>query len=109
MKKEYIIIQKPNRPPIHPGSVLKEDILPALDLTITEAAKQLHVTRQTLHRIMAEETSITPEMALRLAKFCGNTPSLWLRMQQEYDLWFAKARLKDELESIPSHATTFHP
>ncbi len=42
-------------------------------------------------------------MAVRLGKFCGNGPGLWLRMQQSYDLWFAQQRLHDELEKIPAH------
>ena len=69
---------------------------------MSEAARQLGVTRQTLHRIMAGTHGVTPEMAVRLGKFCGNGPGLWLRMQQAYDLWRAEQRLKDEVERIPT-------
>jgi addiction module HigA family antidote len=79
------------------------DILPALGVSVTEAARRLGVTRQTLHRIMAEDASISPEMALRLGRFCGNGPGLWLRMQQAYDLWYTERRLKNELARIPVH------
>ena len=89
--------------PTHPGAILREDILPALGLSVSEAARQLGVTRQTLHRIMAERVSITPEMALRLGRFCGNGPVLWLRMQQACDLWHAEQELSAELEEIPVH------
>src|SRR5579885_2897397 len=95
------------RPPTPPGAILRADVLPALGLSVSEAARQLGVTRQTLHRIMAEKVSITPEMAVRLGRFCGNGPGLWLRMQQAYDLWHAERVLADRLERIPVHRTTF--
>lgn len=89
------------RPPIHPGELLREEVLPALGLSVSEAARQLRVTRQTLHRILSERSGISPEMAVRLGRFCGNGASLWLRMQQAHDLWNAEERLRDELEQIP--------
>ena len=94
------------RRPTHPGAILREDVLPALGLSISEAARQLGVTRQTLHRIMAEKVSITPEMAARLGRFCGNGPRLWLRMQQARDLWNAERELRAELKRIPIHRTS---
>jgi addiction module HigA family antidote len=69
---------------------LREDVLPALNLSVSEAARQLRVTRQTLHRILAETSDVSPEMAVRLGKLCGNGPGLWLRMQQALDLWHAE-------------------
>ena len=92
------------RPPTHPGEILREDVLPALDLSVSEAARQLRITRQTLHRVLSGKAGISPEMAVRLGKFCGNGPGLWLRMQQSYDLWHAERRLGDELEKIPAHS-----
>ncbi len=106
MVREYLITQRPARRPTHPGVILRDDVLPALRLSVSEAARQLRVTRQTLHRIMAGETSITPEMAVRLGKFCGNGPGLWLRMQQNYDIWHAERKLQDELRHIPAHNVT---
>jgi addiction module HigA family antidote len=94
------------RRPTHPGAILREDVLPALGLSVSEAARQLGVTRQTLHRIMAQKVSITPAMAARLGRFCGNGPGLWLRMQQAYDLWGAERELRSELEQIPVHRTS---
>jgi len=91
------------RPPTHPGAILREDVLPALALSVSEAARQLGVTRQTLHRIIAEKSSITPAMAARLGRFCANGPGLWLRMQQAYDLWHAERALGDALKKIPVH------
>jgi addiction module HigA family antidote len=92
--------RRPIRAPTHPGAILREDVLPALKLTITEAAKRLRVTRQQLHRILAEESGISPEMALRLGKFCGNGPHLWMGMQGAFDLWQARRKIGRELERI---------
>jgi antitoxin HigA-1 len=94
------------RRPTHPGAILREDVLPALGLSISETARQLGVTRQTLHRILAEKVSVTPEMAARLGRFCGNGSGLWLRMQQACDLWRAERELRSELAQIPVHRTS---
>ena len=91
------------RCPTHPGEILREDVLPSLKLTVTDAAKELGVTRQTLHRVMTGEMAITPAMALRLGRWCGNGPGLWLRMQVAYDLWHAERAIADKLSKIPSH------
>ncbi len=104
MAKEYPVTERPEREPTYPGEMLRDDVLPALKLSVTEAARQLRIARQTLHRILAGEAAITPEMAVRLGRFCGNGPELWLRMQQNYDLWHAERRLRSEVEKIPAHA-----
>jgi addiction module HigA family antidote len=71
-------------------------------MTVMDAARHLRVSRQTLHRILAEKAGVTPEMALRLGKFCGNGPGIWLRMQEAYDLWHAERALRDEIAAIPT-------
>lgn len=88
-------------PPTHPGEILREDVLPHLQLSVSEAARQLRISRQTLHRILAGTAAITPAMAVRLGRFCGNGPGLWLRMQQAHDLWHAERQLHREIEKIP--------
>lgn len=103
MAEELPVTKRPRRPPVHPGELLREDVLPALGLSISEAARQLRVSRQTLHRLMAGQHGVTPEMAVRLGRFCGNGPGLWLRMQQSYDLWHAERALGDEVKKIPRH------
>jgi addiction module HigA family antidote len=102
--REYPVKGEPRRPPTHPGEVLRADVLPALGLNVSAAARQLRVTRQTLHRILAGTMAVSPEMAVRLGKFCGNGPGLWLSMQAAYDLWHAERRMKAELAAIPTHA-----
>ncbi|MDL2353012.1 MAG: HigA family addiction module antitoxin [Pseudomonadota bacterium] len=91
------------RCPTHPGELLRDDVLPALRLPVAEAARQLGISRQTLYKIIAGASPVTPEMAVRLGKWCGNGPGLWLRMQQAYDLWHAERSLVAVLERIPSH------
>ena len=80
--------------PPHPGETLREDILPALGLTVTEAAKQLGVTRATLSRVINEKAAISPEMALRLEGWLGvdngGRADLWIGQQAAYDLWQAR-------------------
>ena len=76
----------PMKNPPHPGRSIKSDCLEPLGLTITEGAHVLGVARSTLSRVINEQASITPEMAIRLSKAFGSTPETWLKMQQAYDL-----------------------
>ena len=96
-------LRHPDLAPSHPGALLREVTMPAFKMPVSTLAKQLGVTRQTLPRILAEKARITPEMALRIGKFCGNGPNLWLRMQEDYDLWHAERTLRDEIARIPTH------
>lgn len=98
--REYSVKRPLKRPPIHPGEILRQDVLTALGLSVSEAARRLGVSRQQLHRIIACTHPITTEMALRIGKFAGNGPGLWMRMQQTYDLWYAEQRMKSELSEI---------
>lgn len=96
-----IEVRRPlKRAPVHPGEILREDVIESLGLSVSEAARRLGVSRQQLHRILACTHPITTEMALRIGKFAGNGPGLWLRMQQAYDLWYAENRMADELSRI---------
>jgi addiction module HigA family antidote len=98
--EEYTVQRPLRRPPIHPGEVVREDVLPALGLSVSEAERRLGVARQQLHRILACTHPITTEMALRIGRLAGNGPGLWLRMQQAHDLWHTEQRLKEELAQI---------
>ncbi len=98
--REYIIKRPLKRPPTHPGVILREDVLNHLGLSVSEAAKRLGISRQQLHRVLACTHPITIDMALRIGKFAGNGPGLWLRMQQAYDLWHAEHRMADDLSKI---------
>ena len=99
MSKVYLA-ERPKRAPTHPGELLREVVLPALKMSVTDAADHLLVSRQQLHSILAEKAGISPEMALRLGKFCGNGPDLWISMQQAYDLWQASKKVGKEVGRI---------
>ena len=86
----------------HPGELLREDVLPALGRTKTEIAKLLGISRQTLYDILDEKQPVTPGMALRLGKLCGNGPDLWINMQRAYDLRIAEKKLAKEIGKIPT-------
>jgi addiction module HigA family antidote len=82
--------------------LLREEVLPALRLTVKAAAENLGVSRQTLHAILAERSAVTPEMAVRLGKLCGDGPGIWLRMQMAHDLWQARRDLAETVKQIPT-------
>ena len=78
--------------PTHPGLIIRDDVLPELQISVNEAAEQLGVSRVTLSRVINGRSAITAEMALRVGKWVGNGPDIWLRMQSQYDLWQAKKK-----------------
>ncbi|MCK8604273.1 HigA family addiction module antitoxin [Desulfoferrobacter suflitae] len=71
--------------PAHPGQLVKA-CLEDLGLSVAEAAKGIGISRQQLHNVIAERSSVTPEMAVRFEKAFGGTADTWLRMQMNYDL-----------------------
>ena len=77
------------RKPRHPGGLIKRQYLEPLNITITDFADILNVSRKTVSEIVNEQASVTPNMALRLATALQTTPELWLNLQQKYDLWCA--------------------
>lgn len=79
--------------PAHPGEVLKELYLEPLQLTVTDAAKALGVTRNALSELVNGHSGVSTPMALRLGKAFGTTPELWLNMQQNYDLLVARNKI----------------
>jgi addiction module HigA family antidote len=87
--------------PIHPGEILREDVLPALARPKAEIARLLGISRQTLYDILNEKQPVTAAMALRLGKLCGDGPDIWLNMQKRYDLQIAERELGDALDAIP--------
>jgi len=97
---EYEVMQRPKRKPTHPGEILKEDVLPAMHETVTSFAKRVGMSRQSIHAILAEKRSITPEVALRIGAVVGNGGRVWLAMQMEHDLWKAEQAMHDELTAI---------
>jgi len=73
-------------PPVHPGEIIREDILPEAGLSVTAVAKALGVSRQMVHDILAERRPLSAVMCLKVARLFGSTPEFWIRLQAEYDL-----------------------
>ena len=80
------------RKPTHPGEVLREDVIKPLGLTVTDAAKCLGITRKTLSALINCRASMSPEMAVRIAKATKTSPESWLYMQAKLDLWLAEQK-----------------
>ena len=81
--------------PPHPGRAIRYDCLEPLDLTVTDGAKVLGVSRPTLSSVINGRAGISPEMAIRLEKAFGGTADAWLRMQAAHDLAQARQREKN--------------
>jgi antitoxin HigA-1 len=97
---EYIARRNPNLCPIHPGAILREDMLPATGKTKVEIARLLGISRQHLHDIMNEKKPISPEVAVRVGKLFGGGAGIWVRMQAEYDTWHAERNV--DVSKIPT-------
>lgn len=84
--------------PPHPGETLREDVLPALGLTVTQAAQELGINRVTLSRILHGKAGISVDLALRLETWLdGPSAESWLKRQMVYDLWQAEQRAKTKI------------
>jgi addiction module HigA family antidote len=82
------------RNPPHPGGIVRRQCLDPLDLSVTEAAKGLGVTRQALSDLVNGKAGISIDMAIRLSKAFGSSPETWLGMQMAYDLWQARGQVR---------------
>jgi addiction module HigA family antidote len=78
--------RKNGLPPVHPGGIINEDILPSVGLSVTAAAKAMGVSRQMLHGILAGRKPPSATMCLKFARLVGGSPEVWLRLQAAYDL-----------------------
>src|SRR5229473_3343994 len=78
--------KKNGLPPVHPGEIIREDILPEAGLSVTAVAKALGVSRQMVHDILAERRPLSAVMCLKVSRLFGGTPEFWMRLQAEYDL-----------------------
>ncbi len=86
--------------PTHPGEMLREDFLPDYELTISNFARALGVSRQSANELLREARAVSPEMALRLSRLFGNSPEFWLNAQRAVDLWKAAKNIKGKIHRI---------
>ncbi|HUH66114.1 MAG TPA: HigA family addiction module antitoxin [Syntrophales bacterium] len=75
------------RPPAHPGAILRVHYLEPLEISVTELARKLKLSRKTVSKVLNERGGVTTDVALRLARAFDTTPELWLNLQRNYDLW----------------------
>jgi addiction module HigA family antidote len=80
---------------IHPGEILREEVIYANELTVTDAAKMLGISRQSLNKIIHEKSDITPEMSFRIAKVFGGTADIWANLQTKYNLHLAAEKTRE--------------
>ena len=83
-------MRRTEREPTHPGKIIREDYLKPLAITISKFASVLGVSRKTLSKILNGRGTITPDMALRLARAFNTTADFWLNLQKNHDLWQAE-------------------
>ena len=88
-----------HKPP-HPGEVLRELYMGPMGLTVAKMATVLRLSRKALSQLVNGHTRITPETALRLSMALDNTPESWLNLQQQYDLWQVRKKLKVKIPSL---------
>lgn len=90
-----------NRAPSHPGEILRHEFLEPLGLSQTELAERIHVPFQRVNELVNGKRGVTPGTAIRLARFFGTTPDLWMNLQAKHDLWETQeGRRWEEIESI---------
>jgi addiction module HigA family antidote len=89
-----------NLPAIHPGEILREEYLLPLNMSAGALARRLQVPRTRIERIVAEESGVTTDTALRLARFFRTTPDFWMNMQVGYELAVARAEKADVIAAI---------
>ncbi|PHS70116.1 MAG: addiction module antidote protein, HigA family [Cycloclasticus sp.] len=91
--------------PPHPGEFIQATYMEPFGLSCRYLASQLNVAASTLNRVLKTQSGVSPEMALRLSKALGRSPESWLSMQDAYDLWQAKKRIKlDDVQRVHINA-----
>ena len=88
------------RRPTHPGEMLREDFLPDAGLSVAALADAIGVSRQTVNELLRERRALSPEMALRLSRFFGNSAEFWLDAQRAVDIWDAQQAIGAEVARI---------
>lgn len=90
------------RKPTHPGTVFLEDVMKPLNLSVTEAARRLGVSRKTLSEFVNGKSSLSPEMALRISIATNTSAESWMNMQLKLTLWQAEQNIPSDVILFPS-------
>jgi len=89
---------------IHPGEILREEFMIPMNITAYKLAKETHIQATRVSQIIHEKRSVTPDTALRLSKFFGNSAEFWMGLQTEYDLRNKKSEIENDLNIIPHYS-----
>jgi antitoxin HigA-1 len=100
MAKLYPAKRNADIPPLHPGELLRDEVIPATGKTKTEIAALLGISRQQLYDILDEKRPVSPNVAVRLGKLFGNGAQLWASLQSRYDTWHAEREI--DVSGIPT-------
>lgn len=92
------------RKPVHPGEVLKQDFILPLGISQSQLAKEIGTTFRTINEIVNHRRNISPEMAIRLARYFGTSEELWLNLQNQHDLYNIKEKKRDALQYIKPYS-----
>lgn len=88
------------RKPTHPGEMLREEYMPDYGLSVSELARRVGVSRQSINELIHEHRNLSTEMAVRLARLFNDSAESWLNLQRNYDLWTVENNLRDDLDTI---------
>ena len=91
-----------SRKPTHPGTVFLEDVMKPLNLSVTETARMLGVSRKALSEFVNEKASLSPEMAIRISKATNTSVESWMNMQQKLTLWNARQHEPNNVIPFPT-------
>ena len=97
MTDEMILIA---RRPTHPGEMLREEFMPDFGLSVAQRAQRIGVSRQSVNELVHERRSLSPDIALRLARLFGQSPQFWLNLQRNVDLWDSFNSNHEDIEAI---------
>ncbi|MGZ8846475.1 MAG: HigA family addiction module antitoxin [Pyrinomonadaceae bacterium] len=92
-----------HRPPTHPGEMLREEFLSPMEIDERGLSESIHVPCQYIKEIIADQKSITPSIALRLAKYFGMSPDFWMNLQLRWDLYQTQQAESEDLDAIRPH------
>ena len=91
------------RRPTHPGEMLREEYMPEYGLTVSELARLIGVSRQSISELINERRSLSPDMAVRLSRLFGDSAEAWLNLQRNVDIWEAEQSVTCEIKRLPKY------
>lgn len=95
---------KLKREPTHPGEILSEEFLKPLDISQTQLADSIGVSFRSINELVNEKRNLSSEMAIKLSKYFGTSPELWINLQTQYDIYHVSKYISKQLEQIKPYS-----